>query len=182
MVTTTKVRLCFFGPPLSGPYMSCLGWLDLMKYYIAAYKTGSYPTITKDRVFLWARLYPANATAPDSVGKPDNWSWVCVIVMDPSCQQALTGSLVHQTQDYLWAVALLTAPANVTLTCGSSTQRTEVQAGVAKLKLKLTSSCAVNATVARGVRTPLQFAPAGFNFSVQPPSYNFNAFVAASPP
>lgn len=55
------------------------GWLDLMKYYIAAYKTGTYPTIAKDRVFLWGRLAPANATAPaDSVGKPTNWQWVRV--------------------------------------------------------------------------------------------------------
>ncbi|RPD65177.1 glycoside hydrolase family 71 protein [Lentinus tigrinus ALCF2SS1-6] len=137
------------------------GWLDLMKYYIAAYKTGSYPAITKDRVFLWARLYPVNATAPDSVGKPANSAW---------------------TQDYLWAVTLLTAPANVTLTCGPSTQKTVVPAGLSKLKLRLSSSCAVNATVARGGGAPVQFSPAGFNFSVTPPSYNFNAFVAASPP
>ncbi|TFK85418.1 glycoside hydrolase family 71 protein [Polyporus arcularius HHB13444] len=137
------------------------GWLDLMQYYIKAYKTGSYPAIAKDRVFLWARLYPVNATASDSVGKPANYPW---------------------TQDYLWAVTLLTAPANVTLTCGSSTQRTLVPAGLSKLKLKLSTSCAVNATVARGASTPVQFSPAGFNFSVRPPSYNFNAFVAASPP
>ena len=53
-----------------------LGWLDLMKYYITAYKTGIYPAVTKDRVFTWARLYPAAADAPDSVGKPANWQWV----------------------------------------------------------------------------------------------------------
>ncbi|OBZ77252.1 Cell cycle checkpoint protein RAD17 [Grifola frondosa] len=44
------------------------GWLDLMQYYIAAYKTGSYPAIPKDRVFLWARLYSMNATAPTASG------------------------------------------------------------------------------------------------------------------
>ena len=47
-----------------------------MKYYITAYKTGIYPAVTKDRVFTWARLYPAAADAPDSVGKPANWQWV----------------------------------------------------------------------------------------------------------
>ncbi|KAI0353317.1 hypothetical protein OH77DRAFT_1407081 [Trametes cingulata] len=137
------------------------GWLDLMQYYITAYKTGSYPTITKDRVFLWGRLYPVNATAPkDSVGKPDNWPW---------------------TQDYLWAVTLLTAPANVTLSCGSSSQKTLVPAGLSKLKLKLSASCSVKATVMRNSTTALSFAPAGFNFNTRPSSYNFNAFVAASP-
>ena len=47
-----------------------------MKYYITAYKTGIYPAVTKDRVFTWARLYPAAASAPDPVGKPANWQWV----------------------------------------------------------------------------------------------------------
>ncbi|OJT10982.1 Glucan endo-1,3-alpha-glucosidase agn1 [Trametes pubescens] len=137
------------------------GWLDLMKYYIAAYKTGTYPAIAKDRVFLWGRLAPANATAPaDSVGKPTNWQW---------------------TQDYAWAVALLTAPANVTLSCGSTSQTTLVPAGLAKLKLKLNATCAVKAAVARGGNTTLSLAPAGFSFNMHPSSYNFNAFVAASP-
>ena len=48
-----------------------------MAYYISAFKTGSYPPITKDRIFLWGRLYPTNATAEhDNVGKPDHWEWV----------------------------------------------------------------------------------------------------------
>ena len=57
-------------------YGHVIGWLDLIKYYVAAYKTGTYPAITKDRVYLWARLYPANATAPDPVGRPANYQWV----------------------------------------------------------------------------------------------------------
>ena len=50
-----------------------------MAYYIAAYKTGTYPTITKDRVFLWSRLYPAAATSPDPVARPANWQWVSYV-------------------------------------------------------------------------------------------------------
>ncbi|KAI0327727.1 glycoside hydrolase [Cubamyces sp. BRFM 1775] len=136
-------------------------WLDLMQYYITAYKMGTYPTITKDRVFMWGRLYPANATAPsDAVGKPDNWQW---------------------TQDYLWAVTLLTAPANVTLSCGTSSQTTQVPAGLSKLKLKLSANCAAKATVMRNKATALSLSPKGFNFNTHPQSYNFNAFVAVSP-
>ena len=52
-----------------------------MKYYITAYKTGIYPAVTKDRVFTWARLYPAAADAPDSVGKPANWQWVSLFLI-----------------------------------------------------------------------------------------------------
>ncbi|OSD07718.1 glycoside hydrolase family 71 protein [Trametes coccinea BRFM310] len=135
-------------------------WLDLMQYYIAAYKTGSYPAIGKDRVFLWGRLYPTNATTTDPVAKPDNWPW---------------------TQDYLWSVALLTSPANVTLSCGTSSQTTQVPAGLAKLKLRLSTNCAVKAVVTRNSATVLSFSPAGFNFNTRPSLYNYNAFVAASP-
>ena len=50
-----------------------------MKYYICAYKTGMYPQVIKDRVFLWGRLYPKNADPPagaDPVGRPANWDSV----------------------------------------------------------------------------------------------------------
>ena len=56
--------------------ISFIDWLDLMHYYIQAYKTGGYPRITKDRAFLWGRLYPAQADAPDPIGKPTNYDWV----------------------------------------------------------------------------------------------------------
>lgn len=52
-----------------------------MQYFITAYKTGSYPAVGKDRIFLWSRLYPAGADAPDNVGRPDNWQWVRVLLL-----------------------------------------------------------------------------------------------------
>jgi hypothetical protein len=52
------------------------GWLDLITYYIKAYKTGTYPSVKNDRIFMWGRLYPAGATAPDPVPIPNNWQWV----------------------------------------------------------------------------------------------------------
>jgi hypothetical protein len=53
------------------------GWLELEEYYISAFKLGSYPSITRDRIFLWARLYPANVDVPgDLVGKPYRWQYV----------------------------------------------------------------------------------------------------------
>lgn len=48
----------------------------MTSYYATAYKTGSYPAITTDKVYLWARPHPANADAPDPVGKPDNFQLV----------------------------------------------------------------------------------------------------------
>lgn len=53
------------------------GWLDLQQYYISAFKSGVYPSVLRDRVFLWARLYPADADVPqDHIGKPSGWQHV----------------------------------------------------------------------------------------------------------
>lgn len=53
------------------------GWLDLQQYYISAFKSGVYPNILRDRVFLWARLHPANADAlQDGIGRPSRWEYV----------------------------------------------------------------------------------------------------------
>ncbi|KAF5381673.1 hypothetical protein D9615_005563 [Tricholomella constricta] len=136
------------------------GWLDLMQYYIKAYKTGAYPAITRERVFLWGRLYPANANAPDHVGKPQNWAY---------------------TQDYLWGVVLLPSPAMVTLSCGSSTVTSALPAGLSKMRLRLTTDCNVHVKIWKKKAVVLDFAPKGFRFTKHPRIYNFNAFVAASP-
>ena len=53
------------------------GWLDLQQYYISAIKNGVYPGILRDKIFLWARLHPANVDAPrDGIGRPSGWQYV----------------------------------------------------------------------------------------------------------
>ncbi|EGN97109.1 glycoside hydrolase family 71 protein [Serpula lacrymans var. lacrymans S7.3] len=107
------------------------------------------------------RLYPAMAEAPDPVGVPMNAAY---------------------TQDYLWAMAFLATPGNVVLTCGSTTETWQLSSGVSKLKLPLSSSCSVQASISKDGVTTLKLNPPGFDFSTNPPSYNFNAFVAGSSP
>ncbi|KAJ7148706.1 glycoside hydrolase family 71 protein [Mycena crocata] len=137
-----------------------IGWLDLFAHYIQAYKTGAYPAVSRDRIFLWARLYPAEANAPDSIGPPFNHQW---------------------TKDYLWAIVMLTDPAEVVLQCGDTREKWTVPSGLSKLKLPLKTTCAVTAFVRRGDKSVIEFSPRGFEFRTDPPTYNFNAFVAASP-
>ena len=75
----------------------------------------------------------------------------------------------------------LTAPATVTLACGSASASTAAPAGTSWLKLAFPAAdCAVTSAIARGGAVST-FAPSGFQYSLSPPSYNFNAFVAASP-
>lgn len=48
----------------------------MTNYYATAYKTGTYPQITEDKLYLWARPHPKDANAPDPVGKPTNYELV----------------------------------------------------------------------------------------------------------
>ncbi|KAA1477920.1 glycoside hydrolase [Dentipellis sp. KUC8613] len=151
-------------------------WLKMMEYYIAAFKTGTYPDVHEDHVFLWARLDPANANASkDGVGKPRNWEW---------------------TEDYLWAVIFLTAPANVTLYCTPGPTQNETQLlpqGVSQVKLALIDPgadvsadgrCAMGAEIWRAETKVLAFQPEGMRFGSrngnEVENYNFNAFVAGT--
>lgn len=77
---------------------------------------------------------------------------------------------------------MLTLPSDVTLSCGSSQEVFSLPAGLIKLQLALIESCSVRASIVRNGKTVLDFFPAGFNFNTNPSTYNFNAFVAASPP
>lgn len=59
-------------------------WNDIMTYYIQAFKTGIYPDVHRDRIFMWARLWPARAEASDdAVARPTRWQDVC---LDPTCR------------------------------------------------------------------------------------------------
>ncbi|KAF8494304.1 alpha-1,3-glucanase [Gautieria morchelliformis] len=136
------------------------GWLEMTEYYATAFKTGSYPTIHKDKLYLWARPHPASATAVrPAASKPKNAHW---------------------TQDYLWAVVFAVAPAQVTLISGSTSTCFEVPSGVTKLKVPC-SPGAQCADMSRDRKILIQLRPMGFNFRANPEAYNFNAFVAASP-
>lgn len=53
--------------------MSLSGWLNMTSYYATAFKTGTYPAISKDKIVMWSRPHPALATAPDPVGQPTNY-------------------------------------------------------------------------------------------------------------
>ena len=60
-------------------------WLDMTSYYATAYKTGSYPKIETDKIYMWARPHAVDADAPDPVGKPDNFQLVSDIFLALPC-------------------------------------------------------------------------------------------------
>jgi len=84
-------------------------------------------------------------------------------------------------QDSVWGVVMLSHPAHVELTCGSSRLSVDLNNGVNKIRLSLVDDCSVHIVVTRGGVITIDFSPPGYNFRKNPPMYNFNAFVAASP-
>lgn len=156
------------------------GWLDLQQYYISAFKSGVYPSVLRDRVFLWARLFPASAEVPqDHIGKPSGWQHVSSLAVLPV--DALTQSNL-QTEDFLWAVVFSTGGnVSVTLRCGDYFEVTELSgAGAFKLRMPLTGPGEISATLRRDGTRVVSLVPPGFAFSRNPTSYNFNAFVTSS--
>lgn len=72
-----------------------------MSYYITAYKTGTYPAITKDEIYLWGRMYPKAAVATlDTVPIPTNADWVCILTFlssnDPSNMLSFVVAIDHR--------------------------------------------------------------------------------------
>jgi len=137
------------------------GWLAMTKYYATAFKTGAYPAITQDQLFMWARPHPKDAQASnDATGPPTTY---------------------QLTEDSLWAVAFTTQPATVALTTASgTTQTTDVPAGVTRLSMPLVAGAGMSATMTRGGETVLSVNPGtdAYTFNPNPQTYNFNAFVA----
>ncbi|CAA7261980.1 unnamed protein product [Cyclocybe aegerita] len=134
-------------------------WYDLSEYYITAFKTGSYPAITKDVIYFWARPHPARATASgDSIGKPTGWDW---------------------TEDSMWAVVFATSSGTVTLSCGSSSNTFSVNAGVTKLKIPL-SQGKMAVQMKRNGQTIINYSPSDYTYALTPVLYNYNAWVGSA--
>ncbi|KAF8706619.1 Glycoside Hydrolase, partial [Rhizoctonia solani] len=130
-------------------------WLQMTSYYATAFKTGQYPTIEKDQIFLTARPHPAHADASDDpVGKPTDF---------------------ELTEDALWAVVFATAPAKVTLSADpTKPEEFDVPAGVSKLRISLVAGQGIAATMARDGATLVDMKP-DFYFDPNPTTYNYNA-------
>lgn len=48
----------------------------MTQYYTTAFKTGQYPEIQKDKIYMWSRPHSVNAQSPDPVPQPTNYQLV----------------------------------------------------------------------------------------------------------
>ncbi|KAF8231711.1 glycoside hydrolase [Tricholoma matsutake] len=140
--------------------MNHTAWLELTAYYAMAFKTGQTPSIVKDKIVMWSRTHPSQATAPDPVGRPDNF---------------------ELSEDAVWAVVMTTAPSTVRLSTSSTNSKTyNVSAGLTKLSVPINAGDTMKGTIQRNGQTIVELNPPEFTFRGSPQSYNFNAFVASA--
>ena len=149
-------------PANSGDWVNNMGHTalaPLTQYYATAFKTGSYPAITEDKIVMWQRPHPHDAIATgDSSPQPTNWDW---------------------TDDNLYAVVMSTGPASVTLTAGSTSQTFAVQAGLTKLKIP-SAPGGMGGSMVRSGQTVASYTSSGFTYTLTPTIYNFNYYVGSS--
>ncbi|KAJ9095960.1 hypothetical protein QFC21_005322 [Naganishia friedmannii] len=128
--------------------------LPLVKYYATAWKTGSFPKITSDQVFVMARPHSAMATATsDSISAP-------------------TGR--DRTQDNFYAQVHLTAPAVVYMKTNSKTTTYNGVAGVNRFEAPLESGSGVEVIVGRSGATTASVTIPNYTFSNSTALYNFS--------
>ncbi|KZT55640.1 glycoside hydrolase family 71 protein [Calocera cornea HHB12733] len=144
-------------------------WLDMTGYYATAFKTGMYPSIPKDKIYIYARPHPKAAQACcDSVGQPANWQNTddnfYVLVMATAA-----GTIILGTPP--------TPSSNTPTAAAASPSTAAVTAGVNKYKLALTPSNGMRATLMRGTTQVLDLWPQDYVFNPTPSVYNFNAYV-----
>ncbi|WVR09514.1 hypothetical protein IAU60_006582 [Kwoniella sp. DSM 27419] len=134
-------------------------WLQVIKYYAPAFKTGSYAGAS-DQLVLWTRPHPkaANPTNP-SMARPTGWD---------------------NTDDLLYAWITLSSPATVTVMSGSNGQNWNLPAGVSKVSVK-SAAGAISAKIVRSGKTVKSYDSTGsFNYTLTPTDFNYNYFVASA--
>ena len=144
--------------------MNHTAWLNLTSYYSAAFKSGTYPPIVKDQLYMWARTHPANATASaDTVGKPNNYQIM---------------------QDSMIIACFSTAPGNIlvsTFANGTQARNYTISAGINVFNSPLnTTGGTMWAQLQRNGKTLLTLQPSTFKYVSNPTTYNYNAFVAGT--
>lgn len=185
-------------------------WQELSAYYIHAFKTGSYPTITVSNYFrvILPRFHQRHRWTLFTTGRVLTPPLHMRLRTRLDAPKAGTGFLyvprhfssfllIEVTKDTLWAAAFLTAPSTVTLIAGSSSRVFKnVPAGVTRLLIPLAPGI-INVKVERNGRTIISESAKGYKYESTPETCkrlnslyikyvklgtvdNFNAWVGAA--
>ena len=156
-------------------------WLALNAYFMRAFKEGRMPPIKHDKIFVWARPHPKDATALDTVPRPRNWELVSPRSPRELHCRRLKRRTPLQTDDKFWVVVFARAPCIALLSAGDEPPRQfTCPPGVSKLACPLKIGCGMRAELVRDSIVVARCHPREFRFQAEPEVYNFNVYVAAS--
>lgn len=129
--------------------------LPLIKLYADAFRTGSYSSAS-DGLWLWSRPHPKSA--------------------QPTAATLARPNRSDFTDDALYAVTYLTAPATVKIYSGTSTSAWSLQAGLAKLRIP-SAPGPIGGEISREDKVVKSFDSGNWKYTDKPKDYNFNYFV-----
>ena len=156
-------------------------WLALNAYFARAFKEGRMPQIKHDKIFVWARPHPKDATAPDTVPRPGNWELVSLPPPHKSPCKRLRRKCFQQTEDKFWVVVFARAPCIALLASGDERpHHFTCSQGVSKLACPLRIGHGIHVTLVRDGVVVARCHPREYRFQAEPETYNFNVYVAAS--
>ncbi|KAJ3889782.1 glycoside hydrolase [Lentinula edodes] len=136
-------------------------FFDLINYYIEAFKTGTYPAITRDTIYFWSRPHPAGINANnDGLSRPQGWDWA---------------------SDTLWVAVFCSSTCSVTLQVGSYSQDfNNLSYGVNKISLPLNAFGSVTVKMRKNGQEVINYTPSDFQYRGWTDQYNFNAYVGSA--
>ena len=138
------------------------------------------PPISRDKIFVWARPHPKDATATDHVPRPRDWELVSPHFLHNRIQTAQAQWFL-QTEDKFWVVVFACAPCIALLAAGDEHPSLfTCPAGVSKLSCPLRTGHGIHAKLVRDGAVVAQCHPREYQFNAKPEVYNFNAYVEAS--
>ncbi len=149
------------------PNYSHAGYYELSKYYISWYKRGTQPPITQDALFYFYRPQSKSALTPQDASD-------CSI---PIQSQYLIGDV----EDDLYVTTMLTAPATLEVTSGSTETSYNVPAGITNTDIPFSVGSQTFELWRNGVRIA---TTQGTNILSAPQTRDFNntsGFVYANP-
>ncbi|CDZ96275.1 Glycoside hydrolase, family 71 [Phaffia rhodozyma] len=164
--------------PIHGAQPNSQAWVDgfdhqvylaINTYYTTAFKTGKFPAITCDKVYLSARPHVNTAVATaDTAGAPPTLT-----------QTGASGSNTAEINSF-FALVFATAPSTVTLSSGTSSTTFSVNAGISSLASPLVGGQGMKVVLTRSGSTYVDYSPSNYTFATTTTEYNFNYKVYAS--
>jgi hypothetical protein len=142
-----------------------IGWspLNISSYYLTRWKTGSYPAINKDVLYLSHRIQPhaANPTGGQT-----------------TLMALRTGS--SPARDTVEVLSFLTSPATVTVKVGSNTYTYDAPAGVFAKTYPLATGRVTATAVRTGTSAPAAEVISPFPVVSAPPVQDLNYYFSSS--